>query len=205
MSDSIKSYRDYLEFKKADLEAYQLQRWLPHNRLTHPTLYYQRVMRDVELFRALGWKRVAHIRQSYLKLVGIVTGISIPPGVFGRGLTVPHYGSVVVNNHVTAGMYCRIHSSTNIGEYGGHAPTLGDGVYIGPGAVIFGKVHVGDNSAVGANSVVNRDVPMGVVVAGAPAEIVSNIGNQRVMPAWILSAIEHLAATEHEREVLNSQ
>lgn len=42
---------------------------------------------------------------------------------------------------------------------GGGAPTIGDNVYIGPGAKIFGAIHIGNNVRIGANCVVFEDVP----------------------------------------------
>ena len=44
-------------------------------------------------------------------------------------------------------------------EIGGGAPTIGDNVYIGPGAKIFGAIHIGNNVRIGANCVVFEDVP----------------------------------------------
>lgn len=55
-------------------------------------------------------------------------------------------------------------------------PTIGNNCYIGPGAKIFGKIKIGDNVAIGANAVVNKDFPDGVTIAGVPAKIVSNKG-----------------------------
>jgi serine acetyltransferase len=55
-------------------------------------------------------------------------------------------------------------------------PTLGDGVWVLPGAVIAGGVTVGDNAAVSANSLVVRDVPPGGVMLGVPARLVSRRG-----------------------------
>ena len=79
---------------------------------------------------------------------------------------------------------CRIHSDVNIGEAGGRAPRIGDNVYIAPGAKIFGGITVGDNAAIGANAVVNTDVPAGVTVAGVPARVVSERGSEGlVLPA----------------------
>ncbi|PBC51101.1 hypothetical protein CJ179_10060 [Rhodococcus sp. ACS1] len=149
-------------------------------------------MRDVELMRALNLKRSAVIRQLHLKVVGIITGISIPPGVFGPGLSIPHYGSVIVNNKVRAGRFCRIHSGVNIGESRGFAPVLGDGVYFGPGAVAYGDIAIGDRSVVGANSVVNRSFGNDVVIAGAPAKQIGSNGMQSAMPTWIVKEISPL-------------
>jgi len=110
--------------------------------------------------------------------------LSIPPGVFDRGLSIAHYGSIVVNSRARVGKYCRIHSATNIGIANGECPQIGDYVYIGPGAVIYGGVKVGNNVVIGANSVVSKDVPDNVTVAGAPARVVSERSSREIMPEW---------------------
>jgi serine O-acetyltransferase len=51
-------------------------------------------------------------------------------------------------------------------------PRVGNDVWIGPGAVIMGPVIVGNNSIISANSVVNKSVPDGAIVAGIPAKII---------------------------------
>ena len=53
------------------------------------------------------------------------------------------------------------------------APTIGNNVFIGPGAVVLGNIKVGDNSAIGSNSVGLKDVPENTTVAGTPAIIIS--------------------------------
>ena len=63
------------------------------------------------------------------------------------------------------------------GERAG-VPTIGDNVYIGPGAKLFGAISVGDNAAVGANCVVTRDVPEFGVVVGIPGRVISLDGSQ---------------------------
>lgn len=190
--DRITDRASWRDFKEADLEAYGLSRWWPHYRLVHPGLYYQRVMRDTEYLYASGRHTLAKLRRAYLKMLGILSGISVPPGVFGRGLTIPHVGSIVVNDKVRAGSFCRLHSATNIGEYSGSAPILGNGVYVGPGAVLYGPIRLGSRSVVGANSVVNSDVPANTVVAGAPAKVVSISAPNDSMPIHILCALDKL-------------
>jgi serine O-acetyltransferase len=56
-------------------------------------------------------------------------------------------------------------------------PTLADRVYVGPGAVIFGPVEIGQDAAIGANAVVTKSVPPRAVVAGAPARVVNRKGS----------------------------
>ena len=56
-------------------------------------------------------------------------------------------------------------------------PTVGDEVYVGPGAKLIGKVHVGDGAAIGANAVVTKDVPKRGVAVGVPARVISLEGS----------------------------
>lgn len=184
----ITSKRDYHEFLAADMAAHNLREWRFFRRYTHPELYYQRLLRRVEylLTRRTPTGRLLYASARFrLARYSVRTGISIPPGVFGPGLSIAHYGSIVVNDLASVGARCRIHSSTNIGISEGGAPVIGDNSYIGPGAVIYGGITIGDDVAVGANSVVNRDVPNKVVVAGAPARIVSTEGSRRSLPDWM--------------------
>lgn len=190
--DVIRTRRDLVEFLAADLAAHGFTRWNLETRLRSPELGYQRLMRRTEYYASrrdpLG-RLLFIVARVRLARRSVITGISVPPGVFGRGLSIAHVGSVVVNDQVHAGRYCRIHSATNLGVHEGHAPTLGDFVYIGPGAVIYGGVTLGDRCTVGANSVVGESVPAGVTVAGSPARPVSDRGSESVMPEPIVAVM----------------
>ena len=59
-----------------------------------------------------------------------------------------------------------------IGIHNNGVPMIGNNVYIGPGAKLFGPITIGDNVTIGANAVVNRDIPSNCVVAGVPAKII---------------------------------
>lgn len=95
----------------------------------------------------------------------------------GKGLYFGHWGGVVIHPSVTIGKNCNISHQVTLGvdcnKGAGAIPAVGDKVYIGPGSKIFGKITLGDGCAIGANSVVNRNVPPGVTAAGAPAKVVS--------------------------------
>lgn len=94
-----------------------------------------------------------------------------------------HWGTVVVNGGARIGSNCRIHICVNIGANGGgveDTPSIGNNVYIGPGAKIFGKIVIGDNTVIGANSVVNKSfLEGGYTIAGIPAMIVSKNDSSR--------------------------
>ena len=116
-----------------------------------------------------------------LERYGLKLGFTIPANVFGPGLCLGHAGTIIVNEHCKIGSNCRIQAGVNIGNSAplgedwvpNNTPTIGNNVYIGPGAKLFGKITIGDNVAIGANAVVNKDVPDNVTVAGVPAKIVS--------------------------------
>jgi len=172
-------YRYYL---RADMESHGIQswQWLIH-RYRFPTLHFQRLLRKVEYYKNCrkDWiGRILYLFWMYrFRETSIRLGFSIPANVFGPGLSIAHFGSIVVNGNTRVGKNCRLHSATNIGEAYGKSPIVGDNVYIGPGAKLFGGIAVGDNVAIGANAVVNKDVPSNVTVAGVPAKVISHQGS----------------------------
>lgn len=101
-------------------------------------------------------------------------GIQIKPNCFGPGLSIRHYGDIVVNSKARIGSNCVLHSGTNIGDKNG-CPIIGDNVYVGPGAKIFGRISIGNGVKIGANAVVNKDIPDNCVVAGIPARIIKRL------------------------------
>lgn len=115
---------------------------------------------------------------------GLKLGWSVPPNVFGPGLFIVHTGTVVVNGNARAGKNCKIQSCVNIGANAGEkeAPIIGDNVYIGPGAKIFGNIKIGNNIAVGANAVVNKSFEEdNITIAGVPAKKISNRGSDKMI------------------------
>ena len=59
---------------------------------------------------------------------------------------------------------------------GAGPPTIGDDVWIGPGARILGDISIGNNSVIGANAVVTKSFPANSVVGGVPARLLKTIG-----------------------------
>ncbi|TSK06246.1 MAG: hypothetical protein FPO08_13930 [Geobacter sp.] len=80
------------------------------------------------------------------------------------------------------GECCNLSQGVTIGQAGRGAqqfvPVIGDRVYIGPGAKIFGKVSIGSDVAIGANAVVTKDLPDNAVAVGIPAKVI-NLGSSR--------------------------
>jgi serine O-acetyltransferase len=103
---------------------------------------------------------------------------TIPINVFEEGLAIIHVGTIVVSPKAKIGKNCRIHVCVNIGSAWANnkpgAPIIGDNVYIAPGVKIFGPIEIGDNIAIGANSVVNKSFLEGnCTIAGVPAKVIS--------------------------------
>jgi serine O-acetyltransferase len=113
-----------------------------------------------------------------------LTGIEIDPDAhLGPGLMIPHDGTIVIGP-VRVGRNCTISHGVTLGQgllgdgpAQDDTPVLGDRVWVGPGAVIAGPIRVGSDAAVGANSVVLRDVPPRGVVLGVPSRVVSQKGS----------------------------
>ncbi len=114
----------------------------------------------------------------FQKLIEISTGIDIPFNAqIGKGLYIGHFGQIILSSRTVMGEFCNLSQGVTIGEAGRggerYVPVIGDRVYIGPGAKIFGKVNIGSDVAIGANAVVTKDLPDNAVAVGIPARIIS--------------------------------
>ncbi len=106
-------------------------------------------------------------------------GMHIALNCCDEGLRIMHTGSILMNGKACLGKNCALHINSGIvaGGINSEAPTLGDGVVVGVGAIVLGGVRIADNVAIGANAVVNKSVlEENVAVAGVPAKIISNNG-----------------------------
>jgi serine O-acetyltransferase len=113
------------------------------------------------------------------------TGVEIHPGaLLGRRLFIDHATGVVIGETAIVGSNVTLYQGVTLGGTGkGHGkrhPTLCDGVFVGNNANVLGNITIGQNSRVGAGSVVLSDVPPNSTVVGVPAHIVYRNG-QRVL------------------------
>lgn len=185
----IKSKEDYLFY----LEADRIAKSIPvKNSLTKKIIRFlyqdyiwkfQKNLRKLEyytnckkgffstIFRLIILKR--H-KQLSMKL-----GFSIPINVFGPGLSIAHYGTIIVNRGAEIGANCRLHACVNIGTEAGYtnkAPKIGDNCYIGPGVKIYGEIVIPNCTAIGANAVVNKSFSQeNTAIAGIPAKKIADI------------------------------
>lgn len=125
---------------------------------------------------------VFHIVRFLLGHYSVKYGISIPYKTrIGSGFYIGHFSGIFVNERAIIGMNCNISQGVTIGQVNRGQrqgwPTIGDNVYIGPGAKIIGQIHIGDNVAIGANCVVTSDIPDSAVVVGIPGKVISYKGS----------------------------
>ncbi|MSA01737.1 serine acetyltransferase [Lactonifactor sp. BIOML-A3] len=117
--------------------------------------------------------------------LGLKCNFTISPNTVGKGLCISHVGPIVISNFATIGENCRIHVGVNIGadfRNGSEAPCIGNNVYIGPGAKIYGGISIADGIAIGANSVVNKDFSEpNISIGGVPAKKISDRGTKGVL------------------------
>jgi serine O-acetyltransferase len=114
------------------------------------------------------------------------TGIEIHPGAtIGRRVFIDHGMGVVVGETAVVGDDVTLYHGVTLGGTSlakkKRHPTLGNNVTVGNTSSILGDIVVGDNSRVGAGSVVLRDVPPNSTVVGVPAHIVYRDGKRIVI------------------------
>ena len=128
------------------------------------------------------WNRGARVAaRVFAELTRILTGVEIHPGaVLGSGLFIDHATGVVIGETAEVGDDVTIYHGVTLGgistDPGKRHPTIGDRVIVGAGAKILGPIKIGDDSRIGANAVVVKEVPSSSVVVGVPGQIVSRPG-----------------------------
>jgi serine O-acetyltransferase len=127
-------------------------------------------------------KAVSLVYRPAAFLVRNVYGIEIAPTVsIGRRVEIPHGGKLVVAGRTVIGDDCILRHNVTIGAARRieDVPTLGTRVAVGTGAVILGKINVGDYAEIGPNAVVLTDVPAKATVFADPGRVVV-----APKPAW---------------------
>ncbi len=184
----IKSKQDYKYYLEADRIALGKKKKKPML-LFDEIWVFQRLLRKVEYYK--NCKKSSFYRPYYyylylkFHLLSLFLGFHIKSNVFGPGLSISHPGTIVVNGNTRVGANCRIHVCTVIGTkagYGDVTPKIGNNVYIGPGAKIFGDIEIADGIAIGANSVVNKSfTEPNIGIAGVPAKKINDKGSENLV------------------------
>jgi serine O-acetyltransferase len=111
------------------------------------------------------------------------TGIEIHPGAsIGKDFFIDHGMGVVIGETAIIGDGVLLYQGVTLGgtglEKGKRHPTIGNSVVIGAGAKVLGNITIGDNSYIGANAVVIKDVPSNSTVVGIPGKITKQDGRK---------------------------
>lgn len=137
-------------------------------------------------FRAVLRYRLAHklYKKKHYFLARLIaqrgatkTGIDIHPGAkIGKGFFIDHGIGVIIGETAVVGDNVTLYQGVTLGgtgkEHGKRHPTVGNNVMISAGAKVLGSFKIGDNSKIGAGSVVLNEVPPGSTVVGVPGRVV---------------------------------
>lgn len=137
-------------------------------------------------FWAIYWYRIAHklynkkhyfIARFISQKTARKTGIEIHPGAqIGEGIFIDHGHGVVIGETTIIGNNVTLFQGVTLGgtgkETGKRHPTLEDNVMVSVGAKVIGSFTIGENSKIGAGSVVLHEVPPNCTVVGVPGRIV---------------------------------
>lgn len=96
-----------------------------------------------------------------------------PDTVFQDIPSLPHgLHGIFISRYAVIGRDCWIYQNVTIGEVNGKAPVIGDGCFIGAGAIIVGDIRIGNHVKIGAGAVVSTDIPEGCTVVSQPPRII---------------------------------
>lgn len=146
---------------------------------------------DMEVFLYPSFKVMMHYRLAhklykkghyfwarYISQRGVrKTGIEIHPGAeIGKGFFIDHGNGVIIGETTIIGDNVTLYQGVTLGgtgkEQGKRHPTVGNNVMISAGAKVLGSFKIGDNSKIGAGSVVLEEVPPNSTVVGVPGRVV---------------------------------
>ena len=143
------------------------------------------------------------------------TGIEIHPGAqIGKGLFIDHGNGVIIGETAIIGDNVTLYQGVTLGgtgkETGKRHPTLRDNVMVSAGAKVIGSFTIGENSKIGAGSVVLEEVPPNCTVVGVPGRIVKR--ENRKVPRSDMDQIhlpdpglEDIRTLQKENEALKSK
>lgn len=176
-------------------------------------------------FKAVMWYRVAHklyLKKHYFwarwvsQRTARKTGIEIHPGAkIGKGFFIDHGTGVIIGETTEIGDNVTLYQGVTLGgtgkEKGKRHPTLEDNVMVSAGAKVLGSFTIGENSKIGAGSVVLGEVPKDCTVVGVPGRIVRK-GDRKVprsdmdhvhLPDPVLNDIRELQSSNQrlQREI----
>lgn len=149
--------------------------------LAHTPLHAILFHRAIHPLYAMGLRIVPRMLSNLNRWL---TGIEIHPGArIGAGFFIDHGAGIVIGETAQIGENCVMFHAVTLGGTGHLSgkrhPTIGRNVFLGTGSTLLGPITVGDDVRIGAETVIiNRDVPSGCTVVGAPGRIVKRDGKR---------------------------
>lgn len=162
--------------KNKRIIKYEVERWLKLTKKKINTNWgFLFLMIYRPEFRNLFYKRIGGVSKIIKWTCPEMNTLFIVTPKIGAGLFLQHgFSTIITCNSI--GNDCWINQQVTIGYNGVYCPTIGNNVTINAGAKVIGNVHIGDNSIIGANAVVVKDVPSNCTVVGVPAYIIKKDG-----------------------------
>lgn len=199
MTYNIKSFKDLRFYIAADLFRYMtstslrsfIRGWYIAG------FRYTFFMRCCKYFaqKNILYRPLFLISRIALRHYSLTYGFQIPWQTnIGPGLSIGHFGSIIINPSSTIGTNCNITTGVLLGlspicdedgrfirfEY----PTIGNRVALGNNSKIIGGAIIGDDSIIGVNTVVTRSIPKKSIAVGAPAKIISQNGSSALVGSF---------------------
>lgn len=100
------------------------------------------------------------------------TGFQLGLHTCGFGIKFYHWGWCIINEKAKIGTNVTLYPGVTIGQAASGVPVLGNNVFVGLGAKVFGGITIGDNVVIAPNAVVTKDFPSNAIVGGVPAKII---------------------------------
>lgn len=177
----IRNRRELNEFLIADSKNYKSQlgyyQSMKNNLLCDPISDQQYIWKYIVALRHVEWclngkgiwrhliMRLYWLRK--LRKLSYITGFQIPPNTCGKGLTIWHWGAIIINQAVRIGDNCTLYPGVLLGHKSpedGRCPIIGNNAFIGSGTKIIGDVKIGNNVTIGQNCVITHNVPDNTII-----------------------------------------
>ena len=165
----------------------------------YPSFHVMMLYKTANIFWRYNLKFISRL---IMYLARIFTGIEIHPAAkIGSNFFMDHGLGIVIGETTEIGENVTIYQGVTLGgimpsvesdlqRNQKRHPTIGNNVIIGSGAQILGPIYVGDNARIGANSVVSKDVPSDITVAGVPARQFGKSSKSDKFEAYAISKNE---------------
>ncbi len=186
MIESKEELKYYLEEDSRNYGS-QTRGWtsvMKHNILSSPISDQKYIWKYIKTLRYaeyyLNTKKTSRIKKLIymyylrkLRKLSYKTGFQIPPNTVGPGLTIWHWGPIIINGMARIGKNATLYPGVLIGhkEPGFPAPVIGDNCFIGSGSKIIGDITIGDNCVIAQNCVVTHSMASGEVLVAARGRV----------------------------------